>query len=55
MKEYFKVMTFLPNAMPTPFENKEWNTEEQAKQHMNELKKIYDIPLYVSQVFDNRK
>lgn len=48
MIKLFRVMTFLPNGHPTPLEYKKHLTKEAAEQRLEEIKKSYDLPLYVS-------
>jgi hypothetical protein len=55
MKDYFKVMMIQPNGFPMNADNKHFGTEEEAEKHMEKLKGIYNAPMLVSHVYDNRK
>jgi hypothetical protein len=51
MIEYFQVMTFQQNAMPMPLENSKHSTRQEALNRMEELKQIYNCPMYVSHIY----
>lgn len=46
----YRIMTFHSNGMPTTLVNTKFETKEAAEIKMNELKKVYNVPMMVRKV-----
>ena len=44
----YVIMTFTPNGNPFPIERVIYSTKEDAERRLNELKIIYNSPMYIS-------
>lgn len=50
MNAQYQIMTFAGNGNPMPVEIRKHSTKEEAVRRMNELKKVYEVPMMVRQV-----
>lgn len=48
MNKYYQIMTFHYSGSPMPFEDKKYEIFEEADARLKELKKIYNLLLFVS-------
>jgi hypothetical protein len=50
MKAEYKIMTFAANGNPIPIEIKTHNTREEAEKRMDELRKVYSVPMSIREI-----